>query len=109
MELIFRCAIKDRALKRKQISFIYGIDDFVYLSLTGEEEHGLRVAAFSQADSRFLGGEAPTEYRITSKPLDHMGLDAVNAKLTHTDYAPAANSPLSGGNLALMSDGWIQP
>ncbi len=62
--------------------YCYQIRDFVYLSLTGEYEHGLRVARFAQADSRFIGGE----YRFSFAPHPNLwlesGLDFVNAKLT---------------------------
>jgi iron complex outermembrane receptor protein len=76
--------------------FYYSINDFVYMSLTGEEEHGLRVATFAQADSRFLGGEAQLNIGLHPNFWINTGMDAVNAKLIHTGYALPRIPPLRG-------------
>jgi iron complex outermembrane recepter protein len=76
--------------------YYYAIRDFVYLSLTGEIEHGLRVAAFSQADSRFLGGEAQLHLQLHPNLQMNTGLDLVNAKLTNTGNPLPRIPPLRG-------------
>jgi iron complex outermembrane receptor protein len=64
--------------------FYYHINDFVYLNFTGETEHGLRVAEYSQADSRFLGGEAKLDVGLRPNLWLNSGLDFVDADLAHS-------------------------
>jgi iron complex outermembrane receptor protein len=61
--------------------FYYHINDFVYLNFTGETEHGLRVAEYSQADSRFIGGELQFDFAMHPSLWLKGGLDLVDAKL----------------------------
>jgi iron complex outermembrane receptor protein len=69
--------------------YYYGIRDFVYMSFTGELEHGLRVAEFAQSDSRFIGGEADLNVQLHPNLWLNAGLDIVNAKIMDTDeYLP---------------------
>jgi iron complex outermembrane recepter protein len=76
--------------------YYYTIKDFVYLSLTGAEEHGLRVASFSQADTRFLGGEAQVSFGVHPNFWINTGMDIVNAKLADTGTALPRIPPLRG-------------
>jgi iron complex outermembrane receptor protein len=76
--------------------YYYAIRDFVYLSLTGGIEHGLRVAAFSQADSRFLGGEAQLNFQLHPNLQMNTGLDLVNAELTNSGNPLPRIPPLRG-------------
>jgi iron complex outermembrane receptor protein len=61
--------------------FYYHIKDFVYLNFTGEIEHGLRVAQYSQADSRFLGSELQFDVGLRRNLWLNTGLDFVDAEL----------------------------
>lgn len=76
--------------------YFYGIRDFVYLSLTGGTEHGLRVAEFAQADSRFLGGEASFSLALHRGVWLESGLDVVDARLTATGLSLPRIPPLRG-------------
>ena len=68
--------------------FYYRLSDFVYMALTGEIRDGLRVAAYSQANSRFLGSEARVDVALHPSLWLNLGTDTVDAKLT------ATNTPL---------------
>ena len=75
---------------------LYTFDDFVYLSLTGEFEHGLRVARFTQADSRFLGGEVQFNVALHPNLWLESGLDLVDAELADTGDPLPRIPPLRG-------------
>ncbi len=62
--------------------FRYQMHDFVYLQPTGEEEDGLPVGLYQQADARFLGAEARAEFGLTRSFWLLAGFDAVDANLT---------------------------
>ncbi len=64
--------------------FRYQMHDFVYLQPTGEVEDGLPVGNYEQADARFLGVEARSEFGLTSSLWLLTGIDAVDAHLTGT-------------------------
>jgi iron complex outermembrane recepter protein len=64
--------------------FYYRIRDFVYMNFTGAEEHGLRVAEFSQADSRFEGGEVELGFALLPDLWIKSALDTVQATLSAT-------------------------
>ena len=64
--------------------YYYGIRDFIYLNLTGGMEHGLREAAYSQADARFIGGEALVSVELFSNLWLNTVLDKVSAERTAT-------------------------
>lgn len=76
--------------------FYYGIRDFVYLSLTGETEHGLRVADFAQADARFIGGEAQFSVALNRIVWLQSAIDIVNAELRDTGNPLPRIPPLRG-------------
>jgi iron complex outermembrane recepter protein len=59
-------------------------------------EHGLRVAAFSQADSRFLGGELEGSIELHPNLRLNLGLDRVNAELTDSGNPLPRIPPLRG-------------
>jgi len=91
--------------------FYYGIDDFVFASLTDQVIDGLFVAKFLQGDARFTGFDAEIEFRL----LDHLWLDLglgyVNAKLTHTDEYLPRIPPFQGRlRFGIPYGGWmVQP
>ncbi len=76
--------------------YYYGIRDFVYMRLTGELEHGLRVAQFAQDDARFLGGELQLNVALQRNVRLESGLDIVNARLTRTGDPLPRIPPLRG-------------
>jgi iron complex outermembrane receptor protein len=65
--------------------FAYNINNFVFLDFTGEEEDGLRVANYLQADSRFVGMELSGELQLHPMLHLHGGASYVRATLTGTD------------------------
>lgn len=76
--------------------YYYSIRDFVYLSLTGGLEHGLRAARFAQADSRFLGGEIQFSAALHRNLWLESGLDLVDAELTAGGVPLPRIPPLRG-------------
>ncbi|MDM7995777.1 MAG: TonB-dependent receptor [Acidobacteriota bacterium] len=76
--------------------YYYSIRDFVYLRLTGELEHGLRVAEFTQDDARFLGGELLMNVALHRNLWLESGLDIVNAVLTRSGDPLPRIPPLRG-------------
>ena len=64
--------------------YYYGIRDFIYLNLTGGMEHGLREAFYSQADARFIGGEALIGVELFPNLWLNTVLDRVSAERTET-------------------------
>ena len=80
--------------------YYYSIQDFVYLRLTGETEHGLNVAVFSQDNARFLGGEALLDMELRPELWFSVSLDRVSAELTATGI-PLPRIPPMRGKLGL--------
>ena len=76
--------------------YFYSISDFVYLHLTGETEHGLNVAAFSQANARFIGGEALLGVELRPDLWFNASVDRVSAELTATGTPLPRIPPLRG-------------
>lgn len=76
--------------------FYYHIRDFVYLAFTGEIRDGLRVASYSQADARFIGGEGELDLAVHSHIWLHFGLDTVNAELIQSSLPLPRIPPLRG-------------
>jgi iron complex outermembrane receptor protein len=66
-------------------AFVYSIDNFVFLSFTGEEADGLREAEFLQADSRFAGFDAEASFELGRQVHLHASAGYVRARLTNTD------------------------
>lgn len=62
--------------------FRYQMEDFVFFDPTGEFEDGLPVAEYRQANARYLGAEAKTEFRLAQPVWLSVGFDAVDANLT---------------------------
>ncbi|GAB4124834.1 MAG: TonB-dependent receptor [Rhodothalassiaceae bacterium] len=58
-------------------AYYYDYSDFIFERFTGEEEDGLRVAAFAPADARFYGFEAEAEYELWSDGERSFGIDLV--------------------------------
>lgn len=66
-------------------AFAYSINNFVFLDFTGEEEDGLRVANYLQANSRFIGMEASGVFELHPMLYVHTSASFVRATLTATD------------------------
>lgn len=88
--------------------FVNSFDDFIYEAFTGEEEDGLRVLQFTQADALFLGFEAYVDVALYQAAYDRVVLemfgDYVRAELTATDEPLPRIPPLRVGS-ALRYDG----
>ncbi|MBI4460674.1 MAG: TonB-dependent receptor, partial [Acidobacteria bacterium] len=76
--------------------FYYNMGNFVYLAPTGEEEEGLVVADYSQADSRFVGGELGLDLGVHPGFWINLGLDAVSAELKDSGTPLPRIPPLRG-------------
>ena len=76
--------------------YFYSISDFVYLRLTGETEHGLNVAAFSQENARFIGGEALLGVELLPDLWFNASVDRVSTELTATGTPLPRIPPLRG-------------
>jgi len=76
--------------------YYYSIHDFVYLHLTGDTEHGLNVARYSQGNARFFGGEALIGVEVYPDLWVNASLDSVNAKLTDKGTPLPRIPPLRG-------------
>lgn len=75
--------------------FAYDISNFVFLDFTGEEEDGLRVANYLQADSRFIGMEASGEVQLHPMLHIHGSASYVRARLTGSHEFLPRIPPLS--------------
>ncbi len=64
--------------------FYYRLSNFIFLAPTGDEEDGLPVANYIQADSRYLGAEANLEIQARNNLWFNAGLDYVNAELRNS-------------------------
>ncbi len=91
--------------------FRYGLDNFVYLSPTAESEHGLVVAEYVQASSRYVGGEGLLHVGLHPSVWLNLGLDAVDAQLTAGGVSLPRIPPLRGriGVEARYRDLALQP
>lgn len=76
--------------------YYYRLRDFVYLDLTGESAHGLRVARFAQADARFLGGELQWNAALHPNIWLLSAMDLVNAERIATGTPLPRIPPLRG-------------
>jgi len=87
---------QSRRVRAELNFFYYDISNFVFLSPTGEVEDGLRVAAYSQANSRFTGTEAGFEAGLHEMIWLNLGLDYVNAELKASGEPLPRIPPLRG-------------
>jgi iron complex outermembrane receptor protein len=76
--------------------FTYGISNFVFLDVTDEIEDGLRVADYTQADSRFTGAEASGHVELTGWMTLDASIAAVRARLTATGEPLPRIPPVRG-------------
>jgi iron complex outermembrane receptor protein len=83
-------------------------DGYIYQDFTGEEEDGLPVWQFSQADARFIGFEAALEFDLIHRGRHHLLVegwgDYVRAELTDEDQNLPRIPPLRLGT-GLRYDG----
>ncbi|HKY61748.1 MAG TPA: TonB-dependent receptor [Gemmatimonadota bacterium] len=75
--------------------------DFIFEQFTGEEEDGLQVIRFSQADARFTGFEARADVELLHREPHHVALevsaDYVRGELTDGDEPLPRIPPLRLG------------
>ncbi len=76
--------------------FYYGIDNFIFLQLSGEMVDGLLEGDYQQGDSRFSGAEFRFDTSLNEKLWLNLGLDLVDARLTHINQALPRIPPLKG-------------
>ena len=81
-------------------AYVYGIDNFVFPALTGEEADGLRVARFEQGDSRFVGFDAAGSLLLPGTVWLNANAGFVSARLTGRDI-PLPRIPPFHGSLSL--------
>ncbi len=76
--------------------YLYRIDNFVFLGVTGEREDGLPVAFFQQGDSRFVGVDAVGSLQVHDRLWLHADVGYVEATLTSTGESLPRIPPLKG-------------
>jgi iron complex outermembrane receptor protein len=76
--------------------YTYGIRDFVFLDVTGNEIDGLREAHVLQADSRFTGAEAKGDIGLVGGVRLNGSVSMVRARLTTNDERLPRIPPVSG-------------
>jgi iron complex outermembrane recepter protein len=97
-DLSFRYA--SRRARAEASGFYYDIQDFVFLAPTGETEDGLPVAVYSQADSRYYGGELNFNYAlIPNRLVIDSSFDLVRARIK--DGANLPRIPPARGRVGL--------
>lgn len=87
---------RGRRLRMETNLFRYHMHDFVYFQATGVEDHGLPVAEYRQADSRFIGAETRIEVALRQPLWLMLGFDAVDANLTDSRQNLPRIPPLRG-------------
>ncbi|MDA8018926.1 MAG: TonB-dependent receptor [Thermoanaerobaculia bacterium] len=88
--------------------FYNDFSDFIFQAFTGEEEDGLPVVQYSQADAEFLGGEVDLSIVLFERPhaswnLDLFG-DLVRAEFDDGGDLPRIPSARFGGGIHYRSD-----
>jgi iron complex outermembrane receptor protein len=76
--------------------FHYRIRDYVFLERTGEVDHGLVVANYSQGNARYHGAEARLDLAVHPDFWINLGADSVDAKLTATGTPLPRIPPVRG-------------
>lgn len=74
----------------------YWISDFVYLAPTGTVNDGLIEAAYSQADTRYIGTEARVDVALHPSLWLNLGFDAVDAQIRYSHTPLPRIPPLRG-------------
>jgi len=85
-----------KRLRAEANVYYYNIQDFVFLSPTGEIEDGLIEARYRQADSRFVGTEIGVDIGLRDDFFINLGLDAVDAELKESGTPLPRIPPLRG-------------
>lgn len=88
--------------------FYNSFSDFIFQAFTGEEEDGLQVVQYSQADADFRGGEVDLSIALFEQPhaswhLDLFG-DLVRAELDDGGDLPRIPAMRFGGRIHYHSD-----
>jgi iron complex outermembrane receptor protein len=87
--------INDR-LRAEANFYYYNMTNFVFLAPTGEEEDGLRVANYSQGNTRYRGTELVLNASVHPNLWVDLGLDYVSAELKTTKTPLPRIPPLRG-------------
>ncbi len=80
LDLSFRQSYK--RLRGEAHYFYYRLQDYIFLAPTGDEDDGLPVAEYLQANARYTGTELDVNAGLTKYLSLNFGLDLVNARLT---------------------------
>lgn len=62
--------------------FVHHFSNFVFLAPSGETDHGLAVANYAQANSRFIGFDGRVDFETVRNVWVKLGVDTVSARLT---------------------------
>jgi iron complex outermembrane receptor protein len=94
----FDASLRSRAKRaRGEVNvFLYNISNFVFLDITDEIEDGLRVANYTQGDSRFTGLEAAGHFDLRGHATLNASMSFVNATLTDSGENLPRIPPVQG-------------
>jgi iron complex outermembrane receptor protein len=90
----------DSRLRAEANFFHYGIGNYVFLFLTGEQREGLRVAPYSQGNARYTGTELILNAGVHSNLWLDLGFDYVRAELKTSD-TPLPRIPPARGHIGI--------
>lgn len=76
--------------------FVYRLGDYIFLAPTGAIEDHLPQAVYTQADARYVGGEAKLDVKLLNSLWFISGMDYVRAELTANDRPLPRIPPLRG-------------
>jgi iron complex outermembrane receptor protein len=88
-----------RRLRAEANIFRHQLANFVFLNPTGVFDHGLPVANYEQAGSRFMGAEMRAEIGLRSDLWLLMGFDTVDANITAPGRMNLPRIPPTRGRL----------
>ena len=94
--LAFSLRQSSKRIRAKANFFYYDIDQFVFLTPTGEIKEGLIEANYAQGNARFLGTELCLDFGVHDAVWINLGLDAVDAELSKTGESLPRIPPLRG-------------
>jgi len=90
--------------------FTSRVRNFIYQTLTGEQEHGFPVAQFTQAKTRFWGGELAAHWDLLHVAEKHLELtlqgDVVRGELVDGPPLPRMAPGRVLGQLAFFDSRW---
>jgi iron complex outermembrane receptor protein len=91
---------QNRRLRGEFNFFYYRMSKFIFLQPTGDEEEGLPVGEYRQADARFAGTEAKLDVGMRENLWLNLGFDSVDAQRT-ANGEPLPRIPPIRGRIGL--------